>query len=717
MLAVVTCRYLHIFSLAFLIAGSAIAASIVPNEVQQPGTQPQEVGNLESPDKCDNCHGGYDSTVEPAFNWRGSMMAHATRDPIFWATLAVTEQDFDGAGDLCLRCHTTSGWLAGNSTPTDGSGLPAKDSDGVDCDFCHSLTNPDDSEHQGVMNPPFVANDDNSGEGYYGSGMASLWGGSDKLGPYDNADARHQFMQSYFHRERNFCGTCHDVSNPVVGDLAHNHGQLFSTESVNASGVPGASLTTKAAFNNPPYRYGVVERTFSEYRAGALSNTLVDDYSGLPEVLRAGALEAAFLSAFDPERQTANYQNPSADRYFSCQTCHMRAVTGYGASLQGAPLRSDLPLHDLTGGNYWTPAAMEYLDKQGKLRLGGGLSAAQIQAMQAGALRAMEQLSLAASLKVEEDDVEIINHTGHKLITGYPEGRRMWLNITWRDSSGSLLREDGAYGDITVQIDGAPAAVRSILDLNDARTRIYEAHYGMTQRWAEQLLELGYSPSLTLGYDRNDGSPLLTLGELAAMPEGASAETFHFALNNTVIRDNRIPPFGMDYDEAERRNASPVPQQLYGGVPGGVYKYYDEFTLSPPVDAISATITLLYQPTSWEYIQFLYLANDGSDAFLGSEGANMLEAWLNTGMAEPYVMASATWQGSGTAPACSGIDVLLEGMGLEGVLSCIADSSLTARNGVVIKTGATVEFISPQTTLGPNFAVETGAIFTVGNPQ
>ena len=28
------------------------------------------------------------------------MMSHAGRDPIYWATVAIAEQDFDGAGDL-----------------------------------------------------------------------------------------------------------------------------------------------------------------------------------------------------------------------------------------------------------------------------------------------------------------------------------------------------------------------------------------------------------------------------------------------------------------------------------------------------------------------------------------------------------------------------------------------------------------------------------------
>jgi len=636
---VVTCIFLGLFAVE-----TAFSADVVPNEVQMPGTQPGEIGNLESPDKCDNCHGGYDSEVEPAHNWRGSMMSHAGRDPIFWATVAIAEQDFDGSGDLCLRCHSTSGWLAGRSTPTDGSGLAAGDADGVDCDYCHKLTNPDDSEHLGVMNTPFVANDGT--EGWYGSGMSSLWSGSHKFGPYNNAEARHQFMLSGFHRDPDFCGTCHDVSNPVVGDLAHNHGAHLNTDPVTASGVPGSDIAGKAAFNNAPYRYGVVERTFSEYKSGALWSTKVDDFTGLPAFLQEGILEEIYEAATNEGTRSADYNNPSATRYYTCQTCHLMPVTGAGADKNGVPVRDDLPLHDLTGGNYWMPSAIEYLDAQGKLRLGGGMSGQQITAMRDGALRARELLTEAASLDMGlrgSNLLRVINLTGHKLISGYPEGRRMWLNIKWYNDSGALVREDGRYGNINVLIDGEETTVRTILDLGGSNTRIYEAHMGMTQQWAAQLIELGYPPGLALAYDRISAEPTHTLGELAEAASTFSQETFHFALNNTVISDNRIPTYGMSYDEAERRNASPVPQAQYGGVAGGVYKYYDEFTLNPPPQAVSAVIGLLYQPTSWEYIQFLYLANDGSNAFLGNEGAYMLEAWLNTGMAEPIVMASTEW--------------------------------------------------------------------------
>jgi hypothetical protein len=637
-----------------LCSSVVLAADTVPVTVQQPGTQPGDIGGLESPNKCDNCHGGYNSAVEPAHNWRGSMMAHAGRDPIFWATVAVAEQDFNGAGDLCLRCHSTTGWLGGRSTPTDGSGLAASDSDGVDCDFCHKLTDPDGSEHVGVMNTPFVANDGT--EGFYGSGIASVWGGNDKLGPYADAEPKHQFMVSKFHRSVDFCGTCHDVSNPVVGNLAHNAGTQSDDAGVVRDQAGDGSVEGKAAFNNPPYKYGTVERTFSEFKSGRISQTLVSEYSTLPADLQGGALQAIYEAA------TANGGNGDYDdgtpRYYSCQSCHVRPVPGKGANKRGIPNRTDMPLHDMTGGNYWMPEVIKYLDQRGKLRLGGNMSPALIDAMLDGALRAREQLDLAASMEVNGTTLKIINHTGHKLISGYPEGRRMWLNIKWYDNEGNALPgEIGAYGPIAVTnpVDGSSLQVNSIVDIEDGF--IYEAHYGMTREWALQLIAHGVSENLALSYDRLTGTTDDTLADLAAEEEGETEETFHFVLNNTIIKDNRIPPYGMDFNEAQKRNALPVPVNQYGGgTSGSTYKYWDQIDLGSvaPSGAVAATIDLLYQPTSWEYIQFLVLANKGSDpaqggnAFLGEEGENLFDAWLNTGMAEPHVMASTNW---GAPPA------------------------------------------------------------------
>jgi hypothetical protein len=412
----------------------------------------------------------------------------------------------------------------------------------------------------------------------------------------------------------------------------------------------------------------VVERTFSEYKSGALVETLVSAYATLPPELQAGAIQEAYNAAL-AAGTGGNYQD-GAPRFFSCQTCLMRPTTGVGCSHNNVPIRPDLPLHDLTGGNYWMPQAMAYLDSVDKLLMGGGLTTEATDDMLAGGERAEHNLEMAASLvDVGDNTVKVTNLTGHKLISGYPEGRRMWLGIEWYDEFDVLVGTDGEWGPL---FDGAtkvevidpatslPVQVKSILDLDGTNTKIYEAHYGMTQEWAFQLIDLGYPAGMELGYDRLTGAVVHTLGELAAEPPGSAYESFHFVLNNTVLKDNRIPTWGMRYNDARDRNALPVPDDQYGNPgTGGVYQHYDEVVLSPPPGAVRGEVELLYQTTSWEYIQFLQLGNDGSVSFLADEGDNMLEAWVNTGMSEPYTMASVDIT---AVPEAAGLSMLTAGV-------------------------------------------------------
>ena len=117
-----------IFLMGFTIKGLFFASvNTTIDDFFLPGSQPGQSGNLENPSKCDNCHGGYDSTVEPAFNWRGSMMSQAMRDPLFLATMSIANQDAPNSGELCLRCHVAKGWLEGRSSPADGSALQSGD--------------------------------------------------------------------------------------------------------------------------------------------------------------------------------------------------------------------------------------------------------------------------------------------------------------------------------------------------------------------------------------------------------------------------------------------------------------------------------------------------------------------------------------------------------------------------------------------------------------
>ena len=150
--------------------------------------------------------------------------------------------------------------------------------------------------------------------------------------------------------------------------------------------------------------------------------------------------------------------------------------------------------------------------------------------------------------------------------------------------------------------------------------------------------------NLVIVYYRLTGLQTLTLGELASMPSDESVESFHFVLNNQVIKDNRIPPYGMSYEVARKRNALPVPATQFGNpAPTGTYQHWDEVMLNPPINAVTAKVSLMYQSTSWEYIQFLALANKGANAFLVNEGRNLLDAWIGTGMSPPVTMASTNW--------------------------------------------------------------------------
>jgi hypothetical protein len=627
-----------------LASAAATFALVVPNEVQLPGTQPNEVVAIQHVDSCTGCHGYYDAAIEPYRTWQGSMMAHASRDPLFWAALAVAEQDFDGVGDLCLRCHVPTGWMAGRSTPTDGSALQHFDAEGVECMVCHRLTNPDESEWDGVQNPPFIANSGGPNpEGWYGNGMMVLADGDTRYGPYANPAAPHAWRQSQFHRDAALCGTCHDVSNPVVGDLAPGNGSLDPLAPGTFSGVPGDPLSTKAAFNNPPYSYGVVERTFSEHMASTLSVTPVSEFPNLPTELRGGVLETVYDAAL-LAGQGGDYAD-GTERVYSCQSCHMTPAVAKGCNMAGSPVRADMPVHDLTGGNTWAMDAIQWLDDRGLLQIGGGLNQVERAAMDAAQERARAMLAGAAALQVDKQAgvVRVVNRTGHKLFTGYPEGRRMWLNVRWFNLQNQLLREDGAYGNLPVNVGGRSLVVRTLLDPHDPHLRLWQVTPGISQAWAAKLLTLGNDPATALEYDRVTGQPVFTLGQLAAQPPGTAHASFHFALNDTVLSDNRIPPWGLRYDDARTRNCLPMPESLYGAPgPGGIYQHWDEVPLSPPAGARKATFTLLYQTTSWEYVMSLVLGNDGSVANLSDAGLKLARAWYATGMAEPEVMARTT---------------------------------------------------------------------------
>lgn len=513
-----------------------------------PGTQPFEHGgDLEASSSCASCHGGYDTAVEPQHSWQGSMMAHAARDPIFLANMAIANQDAPESGDLCLRCHFARGWLAGRSVPTDGSRMTAADGDGVSCALCHRMVDPVYKNGVSPTNDLAILAALSFPGTNYGNGMFVIDPTGTRRGPFTNAVAGHTFLASPFHSSSAFCGTCHDVSNPAF-------------QSDGAGNYPANALNTTAT-NFSPHFMAPVERTYSEWLNSTYNTT-------------NGVFAPQFAG------------NKPGGRVSSCQDCHMRDVAGYGCNTNtnpGVPLRPDLPLHDMTGGSTWVLGLLTNLFP----------SEVNVAAIQAGIARATRLLTNAASLALADapDQLHVIvtNECGHKLPTGYPEGRRVWLNVKFFDEAMNLLGESGTYNPSTGVLT------------RDADAKIYEVHPGIETNLA---IALGLLPGPSL----------------------------HFVLNNQTYEDNRIPPRGFTNANFAAFGGAPVGHHYDDG------QYWDDTPYPLPAGATRAEVKLYYQSTSKEFVEFLRDENRTT-----SHGQTMYDLWNNNGKCPPTLIAEQTW--------------------------------------------------------------------------
>jgi hypothetical protein len=619
-----------VFTLVLLLGSGVIAYAWNPLAVvddplvRMPGTQPNQVA-LQAPTRCLNCHAGYDTAVEPGFNWKGSMMAQASRDFLFWACMTVGAQDSiwaagrPNATDICERCHFPKGWLEGRSDPTNASLMTGADYDGVQCDFCHRMWDPffettyagtregndwlgywDETNVSGT--PSQLAADatyaddvttalsilqfnganfftDNLPPTNYtesGSGQYFVSPNAAKRAPFADANARHQMFYSRFHKSKYMCATCHDVSNPILANLGADPTQPLPSEL------------------NSAFSYLHVERTFSEF----------------------------MLSAYGQQDGAATNQDfqdqgaPNITHAAKCQDCHMRDVVGPGADLRDAVVRpsqsvehpqSGQPLHDMTGGNAWvswvlasaTPGSPNF-DQFNSDQLNQGAAVLTLDltqgegidpvALLAGAERAKQQLLLAATIKGLSYDpatgalsFQVQNNSGHKLISGFPEGRRMFLNIK-AYAGGGLLYEVNPYDPAAGTLKGLDYPYQPGLGLPGPQQIDPNSE---SEAYVDELV-----------YEMKPSSTDLT-GE---------AKTFHFALATGRYKDNRIPPKGFDIAGAAARVSVPV----WGGTEDPNYftadEYtggYDEVSLTIPAGADYVEVSLYYQTTSREYIEFL----------------------------------------------------------------------------------------------------------------
>jgi hypothetical protein len=539
------------------------------NDFFLPGSQPNQSGTIDNPDFCDNCHGGYNLAVEPAYNWRGSMMAQAQRDPLYLACLAISNQDAPDVGDLCLRCHTPKGWLEGRSIPTSGSAITAADRESVQCHFCHKMIAPTPIGVNPYPNDPLYIADPPGGLGptypldqayltiiqatippTNANGMYVVDNIDNRRGPFYDTPANHVAPYSPFHPDSKLCGTCHDVSNPVYQAVRDANDNIIDY-------TPNDWNTPALDFN--PYEMFPIERTYSEWTMSAYNT---------------------------PEGITGTYFGGNKSFVSTCQDCHMKDVTGKGCNKNAAPIRSDLPLHDLTGGSTFIPTLIDSVFP----------NESNDAALQSGILRARDMLQHAATLQLTPQPdldraiVKVINETAHKLPSGYPEGRRIWIHLTATSSLTDGSYESGNYNASTGY-------------LNKTGAKVYE-------------IKPGLSPGLAAAIGLSAG------------------ESFHFVLNDTIYSDNRIPPRGFTNANFTSIQSPPVGYSYADG------QYWDTTIYNFPFEPDEIEVSLYYQSTSKEYIEFLRDENVTNNA-----GITMYNLWNNNGKCPPELMASTSWSG------------------------------------------------------------------------
>ena len=159
----------------------------------------------------------------------------------------------------------------------------------------------------------------------------------------------------------------------------------------------------------------------------------------------------------------------------------------------------------------------------------------------------------------------------------------MWINVQFRRGSGGLVAERGYYNYATAT-------------LTTGDTKVYEALHG----------------------------PDAAMALLTGLPE---APSFHFALNNKIYKDNRIPPRGYEDAAFEAGQAQPVGASYADG------QHWDDTAYPIPVGADYAVVSVYHQTTSKEYIEFLRDENTTD-----SKGDIAYDEWDLAGRSKPVLM-------------------------------------------------------------------------------
>jgi MYXO-CTERM domain-containing protein len=292
------------------------------------------------------------------------------------------------------------------------------------------------------------------------------------------------------------------------------------------------------------------------------------------------------------------YAQPG-EGFRSCQDCHMPAVTDVPGCFENANSGQTHPTggrrHELVGANRFMLQLLQGLyGQQGTNAIDDFYYETSIENLDRFvATSATLAVEAPASVDLGEGmalGVTVTNESGHKLPSGYSEGRVMWISVVAR------------LGDTVVWSSGAWDQARGLQE--DPQLRTYRA----------------------IAEDYDDGA------------------TFHLLRNNHWVEDTRIPPRGATPDLQTDPVGERYVLQDDGTWPNFdvvAYDFAGDDAIVDPTpedatdDVLDLEVSVLYLINTPEYVQFLADENRTNQA-----GNDVLTLFEDAGGATPVVLAT-----------------------------------------------------------------------------
>ncbi|MCA9697379.1 MAG: hypothetical protein KC431_07630 [Myxococcales bacterium] len=285
----------------------------------------------------------------------------------------------------------------------------------------------------------------------------------------------------------------------------------------------------------------------------------------------------------------------------SCQDCHLPAIEG---SILGCNMFAGMPhpgggrRHVLVGANVGALQVLKSLygsagtDEVDDARFDESIAWTEEFVQSAADLEVEFPAAVDLTAGLAALPVTVSNRTGHKLPSGYSEGRVMWIEVTAR------------YGDQLVWSSGLWDGDAQTIEA-DPQVRRYEA---IAERWSDK-------------------------------------QSFHLLLNDHWALDSRLPPKGLKSDP----ETDPVGDRYvlqgddtwphvdsvsYGFDPAAIM---DLTPADPDDDQLEISVRLLYLINTPEYLQLL-----GDDNVSNDAGQLVQGAFAAVGGPAPVLLAEAS---------------------------------------------------------------------------